>query len=80
MTTFGMEFANLKEKYKKILRSNRWYHGTSLESLESLWQKGPLVNHNIGKELDFGHGFYLAPDLEMAKSIVNASCSVTVDL
>ncbi|WP_025783035.1 DUF3990 domain-containing protein [Sporosarcina sp. D27] len=67
MTSFGTEFITLKEKYKKILRNNCWYHGTTLDSLNNLKLKGPLVNHNIGKELDFGHGFYLAPDLEMAK-------------
>lgn len=65
MTLFGTPFEDLKPKYQKKLRNNSWFHGTSLSNLESL-KRRPLVDYNIGKELDFGFGFYLAPNLEMA--------------
>lgn len=61
----GLNFTQLKEKYKEKLRQNIWYHATTEDCLESL-EKGILVNFNKGKELDFGQGFYLTPDLDMA--------------
>ena len=61
----GVNFVDLKEKYKKILRGHTWYHATTLDCVKSLKQ-GIIVDYNKGKELDFGQGFYLAPDLEMA--------------
>lgn len=70
MASYGIEYTSLKEKYKKKLRNSSWYHGTSLAALKSLESKGPLADYNKGKELDFGHGFYLAPDLEMAKRYI----------
>jgi len=67
MYTGGMEFGEIKDKYKNILRRKSWFHGTSLANLQSFVSNGPLVEHNIGNELDFGYGFYLAPDLRMAE-------------
>lgn len=70
MILHGTEYSLLKEKHRKKLKQRTWYHGTTLSSLESLESTGPLVKYNKGNELDFGPGFYLAPDLNMAKRYI----------
>lgn len=80
MVLYGSDYSLLKEKHKKKLRQRTWYHGTSLASVASLESTGPLVNFNKGNELDFGHGFYLAPDLNMAKRYIETMVSYKEEL
>lgn len=65
----SIEFDNLKQKHKNILNKKIWYHGTLDIYLDSLSEK-IISNHNIGSELDFGPGFYLAPTFEIASRFI----------
>lgn len=44
---------------KKYLGNKKWYHGTTLFGWKQICELGIRYDHNIGNELDFGHGFYL---------------------
>lgn len=61
----------MKEKeYQKYLNQKSWYHGTTLEGLKGIKEKGVMANYNRGNELDFGYGFYLTPTYKQAESYV----------
>ena len=47
--------------------TKEWYHGTFIESYESIKDHGIDVEYNITRKLDFGPGFYLTSDKEQAK-------------
>lgn len=64
-------------KQYKYLRCNQWFHGTTLAGWKEICEKGILSNHNIGHELDFGYGFYLAPKREQAERFINNIIRVT---
>ena len=53
------------------LDNNLWYHGTSIESVDSIRDNGVIANFNIGSSLDFGSGFYLTDSLESANNYIS---------
>ncbi|MCM1440618.1 MAG: DUF3990 domain-containing protein [Roseburia sp.] len=59
-------------KIRKALSQNMWYHGTVLKHWDSFRQNGVLVdiNRDISDALDFGYGFYLAPNQERAEHYI----------
>ncbi|AQQ55393.1 hypothetical protein B0X71_19685 (plasmid) [Planococcus lenghuensis] len=52
------------------LEKTKWYHGTTLSGFKSIMKQGVKFDVSVGSELDFGPGFYLAPDKEMAEGLV----------
>ncbi|PYY28375.1 DUF3990 domain-containing protein [Paenibacillus illinoisensis] len=54
----------------KYLKLDKWYHATTLDGWKSICRYGILANHNIGHELDFGHGFYLTHDKKQAEKYI----------
>lgn len=59
-------------KTRKILSQSMWYHGTVLSNWDSFCQNGVLVdiNKDTSDALDFGYGFYLAPNRERAEHYI----------
>ena len=58
-------------KITNVLSSNKWYHGTTLDGYNNIKERGVIVDYNIGHQLDFGFGFYLAPTAKMAESYIS---------
>lgn len=56
--------------YKKYLEQKTWFHGTTLSAWKELCNKKVKVDYNIGTELDFGYGFYLAPKEKQAAGYI----------
>ena len=58
---------------KELNRLNRdyWYHGTSLENVESIEKLGVIAFYNQGNMLDFGAGFYLTDTRERADAYIS---------
>lgn len=58
---------------KKLNRLNRkkWYHGTTIEGANNIQKAGVIANYNLGSELDFGTGFYLADTYERAENYIS---------
>lgn len=52
------------------MNQTSWYHGTSVSGYESIKKHGIQALYNINNELDFGPGFYLAPEKKMAEGFV----------
>ena len=59
-----------ENRYKKLLNQETWFHGTTLAGWKELCNKKVKVDYNIGTELDFGYGFYLAPKEDQAASYI----------
>lgn len=59
-------------KTRKILSQNMWYHGTVFSNWNSFCKNGIIVNINkdTSDSLDFGYGFYLAPNKERAENYI----------
>jgi hypothetical protein len=55
-------------KFKKHLKREKWYHGTTLEGWKQLCNDKIDVKYNIGNELDFGFGFYLTQQQVQAEN------------
>lgn len=62
---------NIPLKVVNRLDNNLWYHGTSIESVDSIKDNGVIANFNIGSSLDFGSGFYLTDSLESANNYIS---------
>ena len=60
----------LPEKISNILSSHKWYHATTMDGFLSLKQHGVIANYNQGKPLDFGYGFYLTLNPDMAERYI----------
>lgn len=60
----------LSGKITNILSSNKWYHATTMDGFLSLKQNGVIAKYNQGKPLDFGYGFYLTLNEEMAERYI----------
>ena len=62
----------MKEKeFNKYVAQGTWFHGTNLSGWRSLCQKKVQSDFNLGTELDFGAGFYLAPTFKQAESYIS---------
>lgn len=61
-------------KVKKILNQNIWYHGTVYSNWNSFCKNGIMVdfNRDTADALDFGYGFYLAPNKERAEHYIKS--------
>lgn len=57
----------LSNKIVNILSSKSWFHATTIDNCKNIINRGILVDYNKGNELDFGFGFYLSPNIEMAE-------------
>jgi len=59
-------------KLRKRLENNLWYHGTLLSNWKSICENKVLVDFNkdTSDALDFGYGFYMAPDSAQAESFI----------
>lgn len=60
----------LKKKTIRYLNQTSWYHGTSVSGYQNIEKHGIEALYNINNELDFGPGFYLAPEKNMAAGFV----------
>lgn len=60
----------LKKKTENILSQTKWYHGTTLSGFKNIKESGIVADYNNGTELDFGPGFYLAPNQSMAERFI----------
>lgn len=60
----------LSGKISNILSSNKWYHATTMDGFLSLKQHGVIAKYNQGKPLDFGYGFYLTLNPDMAERYI----------
>lgn len=58
-------------KLDKYMYHGKWYHGTTLFGWKNLCSLGIRVDYNLGHELDFGYGFYLAYDQQKAEDYIN---------
>ncbi|MBE6891898.1 MAG: DUF3990 domain-containing protein [Ruminococcaceae bacterium] len=63
-----MEFS---DKLRKILSNNRWFHATTYSDYINIKEKGIIVDHNRGSELDFGYGFYLTTTAKLSESYIS---------
>ncbi len=64
--------AEIGSKLKKRLGNNIWFHGTLFSNWKSICENKVLVDFNkdTSDALDFGYGFYLAPDSGKAESFI----------
>lgn len=62
---------NIPMKRRRILAGERWYHGTTIDQLESI-RKGVNATYNKQSsiEKDFGYGFYLKATYEEAAKYI----------
>lgn len=61
----------LTDKLKNILSNDRWFHATTRADFYNICEKGVIVDHNRGSELDFGYGFYLTTTEKLSESYVS---------
>ncbi|WP_158570764.1 DUF3990 domain-containing protein [Exiguobacterium sp. AM39-5BH] len=47
-----------------------WYHATTMVGYSNIIEQGVKFDVSWGSELDFGPGFYLAPDQKMAEDFI----------
>ena len=62
---------DLRAKTKRILERKIWYHATTMVGYWNIIEQGVQFNISWGSELDFGPGFYLAPDNKMAEDFIS---------
>lgn len=60
----------LRNKTLTNLKKTKWYHGTTKVGYNSIMTQGVKYDVSLGSELDFGPGFYLAPDQDMAEEFI----------
>ena len=61
----------MKDKeLEKYLKQTSWFHGTTLEGFLEMQRIGIRADYNLGNQLDFGYGFYLAPKYKQAESYI----------
>ena len=61
----------LSSKIQKALSSCKWYHATTKSDFENLLKTGVKADYNRGRELDFGYGFYLTANEDMAERYIS---------
>ncbi|AUD12360.1 MULTISPECIES: DUF3990 domain-containing protein [unclassified Planococcus (in: firmicutes)] len=66
----------IREKTKKILQRTQWYHGTTKDGFKKIMSQGVKFDVGLGSELDFGPGFYLAPEHQMAENFITNQINV----
>ena len=66
----------LPNKVIKALSAHKWYHATTKKNYESIRQHGVIADFNIGKELDFGYGFYLTTTSEKAENYLSRMADI----
>lgn len=59
-------------KISRVLSQNIWYHGTVYSNWKSFCENGVIADFNkdTSDALDFGYGFYLAPNKERAEHYI----------
>lgn len=55
----------------QLKKHTKWYHATTLDQLGKLLN-GISTTYNLGRELDFGAGFYLTNDIDKACRYINS--------
>ncbi|WP_084242399.1 DUF3990 domain-containing protein [Planomicrobium okeanokoites] len=70
-----MELSELKSKTRRNIQKTKWYHGTTISGYQGIMDKGVKFDFSWGSELDFGPGFYLAPEKRMAEDFVKQQLS-----
>lgn len=75
--TIGNEITT---KIRNALSQNIWYHGTVFSNWNSFCQNGIVVdiNKETSDALDFGYGFYLAPNRERAEHYITSMMKNTI--